>query len=314
MRRKALLALAFAAGLLNQQAPGCGQDAFREVKSDKPVIETFARSNKGNPERRAYYLLLIAESYLDGKNTVEVDAHYQDINDLLESRRWMHKTWDHFLERLLYPAPNKSNSKPLGKTESDYANVAIEEALNQLSKTENEYCKLCMTYIAAGLLQKLGNTKESEHYDQKVRSTLQAYENSKTVTIEQARAAVAISDSKAFQQIPLRFKDWRPETASKLAPYTASTFENCQKLKLRALKIADKLPPTEHERRKAHRDLVLWYETLGYNQLAKSEKQVLFNLVDCHDESILNPQVGVCGHLVWWQKGTVDRSERCGMG
>lgn len=315
MRTKTLLALALATGLLNQQLPGKTQDAFpSQTANYQSALDEIARSNKGTPERRAYYLLSIADSYLDGRTKAEVDSHYRDIDDLLESRRWMHKSWDHFLERWLYPSESTIHSKIIGKDESGYAEKAIAEALKQLNQAKDEYSKLCMTYIASRLLLRLGNTNSSTHCDQVVQLTMQSYESSNAVTIEQARATIAICDSQAFLKIPLRIHDWQHQLPVKVLAQSEGDFAECQKLKLRALAIADKLQTGEHVRRKAHRDLALWYKALGHEQLANKEKQALFKLVDCNEEEILNPQAGMCGHLVWWQKERITRIERCGMG
>jgi hypothetical protein len=49
-------------------------------------------------------------------------------------------------------------------------------------------------------------------------------------------------------------------------------------------------------------------------ELAEKEKQILFELVGLHDDTILFPRSVGCGHVVWWEKEPNIFAVECGMG
>jgi hypothetical protein len=123
----------------------------------------------------------------------------------------------------------------------------------------------------------------------------------------------------AYSLIPVNIPNLNPHDSiagrqTPLEPFTEKDFKESEKLKLRAVAMADRLDSKNHLRRKAHRDLALWYMQLGKNQLAQKEKQTLFELVGCEDDSILYPQAAGCGHVVWWKKERNIVTMGCGMG
>lgn len=60
--------------------------------------------------------------------------------------------------------------------------------------------------------------------------------------------------------------------------------------------------------------MVLWYSYLNKPDEANREKQELFDLVGIHDDRILFPQIGACGHVVWWVTEFAQENFGCGMG
>ncbi|MEZ4535084.1 MAG: hypothetical protein R3D26_08795 [Cyanobacteriota/Melainabacteria group bacterium] len=81
-----------------------------------------------------------------------------------------------------------------------------------------------------------------------------------------------------------------------------------------ALALADRLDTGSQLRRKAHRDMVLWYQELGKSYAARNEKEILFNLVGVHDDKIFYPQSSGCGNIIWWKAETIRAKMACGMG
>lgn len=119
--------------------------------------------------------------------------------------------------------------------------------------------------------------------------------------------------------IPVQIPDLNPdlnpfERQESVGPFTEEEFKKSEKLRLRAVAIADKLSKEEHVRRKAHRDLALWYMKLGKKEQGEKEKQILFEMVDCKDDIILYAQPEACGHVVWWKKQKYESGLACGMG
>jgi hypothetical protein len=104
-----------------------------------------------------------------------------------------------------------------------------------------------------------------------------------------------------------------PPPATLLNPSTKAIHDS-EALLLRGLKIVDRLPSSDHSRRKAHRDMVLWYRQVGMMQPAEEQKLILFGLVGIENDSILYPQSGACGHPAWWMKPGYLSDTHCGMG
>ncbi|MBI1268693.1 MAG: hypothetical protein GC193_14825 [Cryomorphaceae bacterium] len=78
--------------------------------------------------------------------------------------------------------------------------------------------------------------------------------------------------------------------------------------------LADKLAEDSHFRRKAHRDMVLWYQQQGMSKAAQTEKEVLFDLVGIEDDRILYPLRVGCAKLIWWKDDSISETGACGMG
>lgn len=107
--------------------------------------------------------------------------------------------------------------------------------------------------------------------------------------------------------------EFHSKSKTKVARHSESDFQNSEAQMLRAVAIADKLDRTSHLRRTAHRDMTLWYSQLGKTEKAEQQKQELFELLGFKDDSILYPQDGGCGHVVWWRREKVG-AMGCGMG
>lgn len=308
------MALAFASGLIVPQMSATCTDLRGEAtKPNSTFLETLAQKKHGTPARRAYYLLCIADSYLRGESQKVVEDRYSVIDDQLDSRRWQMRGWDSWLCDWMCRCSSKT-AVTQEKSQLMLANTAVIEAVKQLNISEDQYAKLCLLYISSVLYQQLKNEAGTQQCNTLVEQTLQACERSKTLSNTQASAALDVLDAQAYFLIPLAIRDWHTPGIKAPENYGENEFEACKKLKLRGLAIADKLPTTEHVRRKAHRDLALWYQVLGREKLAEEEKKILYRMVGCSDEKILYPQVATCGSLEWWQKESVREIEMCGMG
>jgi hypothetical protein len=174
-----------------------------------------------------------------------------------------------------------------------------------------------MHLIASMYLGKLGNKSEAKKCRNIVDEAIQAIEKG---PVDEGRitAAASVLNSMAFGYAPVYIEDqlWLAEIHRHDKPTQISDddFKTSEKLKLRAVKMLDRLPATADARRKAHRDMVLWYETFKKVDLADAQKQTLFELVGSKDDSILYPQSGSCGSLIWWQTQKVVVNLMCGMG
>lgn len=313
MRKKALLAIAFAGGLISPLPPAIAKETIKH----KSAVEQFATSTMNFPEQHAYRLLELAMRCLDGADCASVEAEF----DGRANQKGMSWVEDSFERYIITIAEQQASKAKAGATrirpdENNLANSAIKEALNQIGKSKLFYPRLSFTFIAACLYHRLGNIAGEQECNKLLDAAVREAETMSSLSAAQARATLALQDFRAFAIIPLsipnhpRFQLEEP----KIGKPTEADFKAAERIKLQGVAIADKLQASEHVRRKAHRDLALWYEGLGRRQLAEKEKLALYKLVGFQDEKVLTPQIVGCGDLLWWQKEASNMTYDCGRG
>jgi hypothetical protein len=298
-----------------------------EPDSKNPLVQLIARKADVKPEGRAYYLLRLAEAYLksDGSETAEAQLTFsfngtstfwleRHLNENL--RRWADQI---AAEKILVLQATdsrmkvRSKSKLKGDNYEDPAASAIHQAALLLDETPNRFAKLNLYFIASRLLLKMGKVDESSKYRALVDNEILSCEGSSPTTDKLIIAAASVLNTMAFGIIPVEIPDLARLTTQAFS-YTEDQFDECEKLKLRAAAIVDRLDVENHVRRKVHRDLVIWYTQLGETAKAEEQKQILYKLVGVDDDRILYPHRGACGSLVWWYTGSVSGGGLCGMG
>ncbi len=334
MRKKTVLAIAFAGSLLNSALPAISEI---ESKSTDSVIQQIADSPKLTPEMRAYCLLLIANSYLGGNDKAAVDAQFitvatgtATVQSFFSPRN---KTWEYnlvsFADQVSQNHSTIQRTKKLG-AESDplsisdqnvvLADTAIQRALSVLDQVSDKFAKWNMYFIASRLFRKMDNVEGTQRCDKILEAAFQSCEVSSPISDDQVKAAVSVLNSMATGLVAVPIPDRTTEYDSSLPgqqviAFTENNFLASEKLKLRAAAIADRLPATDHLRRKTHRDLVLWYAKLGNEQMSAKEKEVLFELVGIKDDRILYPYAEGCALAVWWViQGNGITTIDCGRG
>ncbi len=327
MNRRALLAIAFAGSMLNSQLPALSEN---KIPSTDSVIQGIENNTRITPELRAFYLLALAGTYLDGDNRTVVEKLFRDYASERGSMQLTEKMIVSWTDRVSLRDWNQgTNAKknateflyPIADENSVLAELAIQKALIQVDKIPDRYVKLNLHYIASRLFQKLGVINQAQKYNNILEDSFKSCEGGSPVNEEEIRTASSILNSMANGLLPFPIPDQMPMPIDNPwlrqkigSSFTETDFKESEKLRLRAVKMADRLPTTNHVRRKAHRDLAVWYMQLGKVAMGEKEKQILFELVGCNDDSILYPQSVGCGTLVWWKVEKQTGSELCGMG
>jgi hypothetical protein len=336
-RQKALLAIAFASGTFHAAQPALPQNESdsAEVISQPASIDSSVRriadSKKATPEIRAYYLLMIAPNCLidsvDGvvqlEKTFETFAVPRSSDHFLEIRDG--NMLLNFADSLLNDEVLKSNSRSVTMERSTRADMVTLEALRQIDQSPATSNKLYAYLAASRLFAKTGNLNEMRRCNTVLNEFLRSAETPANSDEKQLQLAASILNSMAFALVPLKVWDRAPRIHAGRPPrtevmtYTEKNFKESEKLKFRAINLIDRLQATNFLRRKAHRDLALWYEGLDKTTLADKQKQILFELVGRKDENLLYPQTVACGQLDWFPKPASDgkvvaRLIGCGMG
>lgn len=346
MRTKALLAIAFAGGVLSAQTEGlCDAPESQQTNSEQvtpkqmnsvsadPVVQQLANNAKMEPEMRAYYLLNVANSYLYGSSQSDVALAYKSTPHELNATWLLNgssgrpnvvETWAQSLasERLSKGIKDsdsigQQDDHPLVQRNFGLANRALESAVDQLNQSSLLSAKLTLCLIASYLFLETGNTEGVKQCDKIFEKSFDSFDSKSPFFEQHVIALSTILNLMANNFIFVRIPDTDPKLGSYLPdvkPFTERDFEASERLKLKAIATVDRLAPTDHVRRKAHRDLALWYGRLGKEGMAITEKKKLFELVGTSDEQILYPRSLGCGHLEWWQTDMPETTIDCGRG
>lgn len=321
MRREAFLAIFFVGGLLNSQLPAISKN---QGEIGDSVVHGIAGNTKLDPAMRAFYLLKLANSYLE-KGKSAADEQYGPLVNQAPGGgfwRWQTQLVD-WAEQVVHsgaptePIDRKTKPHHTSKENVALANEAITEALAQLDTGGNKFATMNLYFIASRLLRKADNEDTAQRYEDNLERVFQSCERKSPIDEQEIGAASSVLNLMAYAFIPVAIPEWAgspSKQATQVKAFTEEDYKESQKLKLRAVALADRLPASSDVRRRAHRDLALWYMQLGKRDLAEEQKKILFKLIGSSDQRLLYPTSVFCGHAIWWEVNSAKRKDFCGMG
>jgi hypothetical protein len=322
IRTETLLAFVFAGGLLSSQLPVSSQT---KQNSSDSLAQQIANSAQMRHENRAYQLLQLATAYLTGASSAAVEKQYKASQiPAMRGRQFRIREamWTDRAEQVSSEDSSYANGFKLkfaksGDESRSLAVAALKQGLKQADQSSDEFARLNMYFIASKLFDKIGNNVEAQKCNAVLEKAFQSCEGTPIPDEAHVKAAASILNSMAYGIIPNHIpeRDTPQDRRPLVKSFSEEDFKAAQKIRLRAAAMVDRLGAGSDVRRRVHRDLTLWYMQLGKPELAQKEKQTLFDLVGRNDDSLLYPQAGACGHLVWWQKKSESGSAiMCGMG
>lgn len=320
-RKKALLAIAFAGSLISSQPL---EVVAKDVELTPALIQQLTTNAPLTPELKAYHLLRLADAYLTAFPAEFLESEFKNFGnyEYLKTPEQLEKHLRGFAQSISTNSDSLSNASPTEAVQRK--TLAIEAVRNALFETEK--CpdlieKISLYLIASALFRKAENTVGVEKCNALLEKNIKACEEKPSIEQRQAIVVSYALNSMANSIIPVTIPDFDPNKHQfakqpTIKPFTDQEFKQSEKLLLRATAVLDRLPTTTQERRKAHRDLSLWYQALSKPELADREKKTLFSLIGRDDDSLLYAQPGGCGHAVWWEKERLNPSGQlaCGMG
>lgn len=319
------MAILVAGGLVNSPVPVSARPASNPGDSDKQIFEKVARNTRLPSSERAYHLLLVAGALLNGSSSDELAKNYKQYTEN-GSGGFSYRINRHFKSSLRSLADQaaqkvlmkgKVNSR-LSQKNFALAKSVMSEAFPLISPTVDPYFRMSMYLIARGKFRELGDAENSKKCDDAIEKFVSSCEKDGNLNSKQLEAAAFVLESQSQEFIRITIFDQKPSYANrtKALPitYSEENFRKAQKLRLRSIALLDRLEPENHLRRKAHRDMALWYSELGKEALANAQKEALFDLVGVQSDNILYPQSGGCGSLIWWKAEALTVSFDCGMG
>lgn len=316
-QEKALIAIALAGGLLC--SPGVVLREFTEANGT--LITRILKTPNLSPEGRAYYLIALANDVLNGNN---VSNSIEAANELMEPK-WVFDEGRpertgflaHWVRAI---ARGRGTGKPtsFNAQDADFASRLLSGAVKSLELSKNSMCASYFHFAAAVLYRRLGDFEAADRCEAYCEKVIHQCETDFTVDEAAIKSSTELLWAQADQLAFVEISDMPMDQAESfsIAHVSEIEFTRSEKIRLRAVTLADRLPTSNHLRRKTHRDLALWYRGLDKNALANTEKAKLFDLVGIRDDSILYPQAVGCGWLNWWNlaRPAVSRGLFCGMG
>lgn len=332
-KRQVAIAIMFASGSLFSTSDVIAKQPAADGSTLQYLVSNTALSN----EVRAYYLLRLADSYIEGDGrarsvSLEMKAGtrnplqyfgFVDMEGFYEDVSYSYAKYL-LTQSLAKKTSDKAESNSLANDEAAASNMAladdaIQAALKELKQSSNEPRKLNLYFAASKILQKKGDLAGSKRCEDAFNDMIRDAESSDKPKPELVAAANAIFGLLAKAILPVQIPtfvagSFGEQPLAPLASPPAEAILDSEALLLRGLKLVDRLPSSDHNRRKAHRDMVLWYRQVGMMPQAEEQKLILFSLVGIENDSILYPQSGACGHPAWWMKPGYRSDMNCGMG
>lgn len=325
-RSTAILAVLFASSLLNEAARAVSAEQS-ETESAEQSIRRIV-SSRLSPEGRAIWLLVFADRVLKYENLSNMRDFFRK-----EEREpdWMLRPSEKNERASLVLWASQTNrygrgagydSRPLYNPPAarlSLANKSLQEAVNLLGISSNKLVKLNAYFVASRLFSRVGNVDGAKESMSAVDKLIKDCEENLAPDEERFKAAASLLTEQSFIALPAEPLELDQPRNFDIPPFgkpfADKQFQTAEKLRLRAVNLLDRLDSKNHFRRRAHRDLVLWYKFLGKDELASKEKDVLFDLVGVRDDSILYPKYRGCGRLVWWNSETeTEGGMLCGLG
>ncbi|MDR3616012.1 MAG: hypothetical protein P4L53_20815 [Candidatus Obscuribacterales bacterium] len=328
-RSKALVATAFAVSVLSLNKVVAADSEVQAISATQQIV----KYKDDIPFTKAYQLLSLANSYL-----VNNDSRFAERCVIGDSYKPM-KGWtpsDSGRSNVIAWLSNGIALRQSGIEASKHqqsinqtlADDTLIQAIKQIEIIPEPARRLKLYFIASMLFKEAGDSTRYEQCKKIIDENIVACHDRPRADEDQIRAAVFVLNSRAYSILPFAVGDlqervvharigqkYDPVHEDFNGPVTQQSFKSAEKLRLKGLAMADLLSAGSDVRRRAHRDMVIWYRGLGKAELAEKEKQTLFELVGFKDDGLLYPRSGTCGSEIWWQPKIVNIVEAfCGMG
>ncbi|HEY9774801.1 MAG TPA: hypothetical protein V6C81_13650 [Planktothrix sp.] len=321
-RTKALLAMAFVAGISSSLVPAISENS---LPSSSDAISRVTSHSELSPTGRAYFLLQLATLTLCADES-RVDGFLRLLGSARNTGSSA-QVFDGQLSRLAAEVcsptadlfyKGRSGSAPKSKLDANKASAAraIRIALAEVDDRTDTNERMNIYFVAWRLYRLLGEAEAAAACKNILDKGIADCDEHAVMDLKILKTASIILDEEAYDALPVRVSERSRsfgQTPHAHPIYTEDAFQESEKIRLKAASPVDRLPSNDHLRRMTHRNLVLWYEDLGKPVSSQKQKEILFDLVGIHDDSILYPVSAFCGVITWWQSENVSIGG-CGMG
>jgi hypothetical protein len=329
---KALLAITFAGGMLSPQLPAVSQNI---APTNNSFAQRIVVDQDVSAEVRAYALLRLADAYIDNRDRSALEEEFgRKPGKSRFGFSYRHPRGEDVLvawskrislrantPAVTTDAKNENGSAMQGPRSENkaLADTTLQALLLQLEQSSDKFAQLNMYLIASRLFEKAGDSAGALQCNQILENAFQACERGDQKNARELEGASSVLDSMAYGLVPIDIPDQDPREIPGFVKPDVKTFSEAkiakaERLKRRSVAIADRLDAQDDTRRKAHRDLALWYAEVGKPQVSEKEKEILFELVGFKSDSLMyGHQIG-CGGLAWWVQNLGRSFIDCGRG
>ncbi|MBX3076147.1 hypothetical protein KF728_20985 [Candidatus Obscuribacterales bacterium] len=295
------------------------------VTSGERAIQRVGSATNVSPEGRAFNLINVARSVLSGADieqiTQDQSLYKVEPTYALRNSYGDNLLWDFwigsFVEEEMSKARGGPNNRLPTKDQLCFADRATQLAVKLLKEAPASPTKLQICFVASLQFKRIGNTQGAQGCDEFIQQSVKNCEDEMRASPEAIIEAVSVLNSMAYRLAPVPIPSGTLASIERKdlgQSITEDAARKSEELRLRAMKLADRLPSDNHVRRMVHRDLVFFYRHFDRQNLAEEQKQILFELVGVSDDKILFPVSQFCGRALWWTAATGQIAALCGMG
>lgn len=287
MHKKSLLALSLALTFISQ---GFVVHAQNKPVLNSTLIRDIQQDNALSPLFKAIQLLILADSLLEGESDQTVYDHVTDRGAFsmeFSKPERLDGAVVALMQRVVRFVPKMNLDAPKSKTgvkqnavsveRRALAKSALQASLAQLKKVVSRDNLLDYYFIAARLFHAANDDRDALECDSIVDSGIFRSEMVASLNEDFARMCFEVLDAEAYAIIPVIVNP--PGKQDAVQSFPDKSFRECQKLKLHALEIVDRLSPENPVRQRAHRELALWYFKLGKQKLGQEQQEKLAKLI-----------------------------------
>jgi hypothetical protein len=297
MKHQALVALFVLSSAFSSQAGFC-----YSIEQAQAQVKEAEVNQKEDPQYYAHTLLTLAiEYYKAGEIEKSEETFRKSIEPAKAGESLVATNYpDHLM---MYASLLSEGREGMVLPKEDFKRVdaALIEALKVMEARPDPGNRKGNYASAVEIFDKTGNTEQRDKYKKLLLNFCQKVEGDSKASKEDVSLAVVTLNKLAeieFPCGPIRSLpthvvnlDPDPNATSKL---TVTRFKRAEGLKLRAVKLGDRLPKDNVQRIDLHREMVYWYMLFGQTKKADDQKEVLSGLLGAKNSDVMFPPRKPC--------------------
>jgi len=296
IKHQALIALFVLSSAFSSQA------AFGDIEDCQRTLMEAEVNQKEDPSFYAQALLNLAiEYYKAGQLEKSEETFRKSIEPAKAGESLVADNYPNHLMTYALLLSEGREGMVLPKEDFKRVDTALIEALKVMEARPDPGNRKGNYASAVEIFDKTGNTEEREKYKKLLLDFCKKVEEDSGASKEDVNLALATLYKLAEIEFPCGPIRELPTTVARLEPDSAtaskrteSHFKRAEVLKLRALKLGDRLPKDNVQRIDLHRQLVYWYMLFGQTKKADEQKEVLSGLLGTSESFLLFPARQPC--------------------
>lgn len=297
IKHQALIALLVLSGALSSQA------AFGySIEEAQAQVKEAEGNKKDDPQYYAHTLLTLAiEYYKAGEIEKSEETFRKSIDPAKAGESLVANNYPEHL--MMYANLLSEGREGMYLPKEDYKRVdaALINALAAMETRPDPGNRKGNYTTAVEIFDKTGNTEQRDKYKKLLLNFCKQVDCDSKASNDDINLAVATFNKLAEIEFPAGPIRELPKLVVRLDPdsnapskLTETRFKQAEELKLRAVKLGDRLPKDDAGRIELHRQMVFWYMLFGQTKKADEQKEVLSGLLVTRESFLLFPAHQPC--------------------